>query len=215
MTQGQLFDINAILAGSAEVYTAIEDTVPPVLGYPITRSDPGSINDDTVIGLFTRGTGMTLWDGMSGTVSDPGGAVTAEIDIEDTTDNKLTLGAITFDISREKPTLKVKLIGDAAAAAASKTLANKLSTATGNDRRSLFIQYFGRSAEFPFEVITNDNKDTNPNGAIRIESAETATDPHETTYVWEIDNESDANRFRAYTLFQICLLYTSPSPRDS
>ena len=208
MTQGQLFDINAILAGSAEVYTAIEDTVPPVLGYPITKSDPGNIKDPSVIGLFQRGTGMTLWDGQPGTTSKVNDATDVVTAIESASGTPtLSLKAITFDISREKPTLRVQVEGNGSDASASKGLADGLSNkSTPETERSLFIQYFGRSAEFPFKLKADDN----PNGAKEIVSGD-AADPHTTTYVWEIDNESDANRFRAYT----CLLYTSPSPRDS
>ena len=191
----QLFDINAILAGSAEVYISRKDSVPPALGYPITTSQDSTLEE------IGSGTGNPLStftvtrDGVVDLMLDTNSSV-GEADGKSRIIGSSAAGAflksLRFEISGQSPSLSAVI--ETSGSFATKTMLEDI--ATGG---SLYIQYFGRVAEFQFSVY---NAASMPLGANSV-SGSGAADGDELVYTWNIGNASDTDRLRAYTLFQI------------
>ena len=177
------FDINALLAGSAEVYVSENETTPPGIGYPITQSQASTL--EAVQGSLVDAVSIKALNGVNllGAASDPAPAIGTTRLIGAAAAGGF-LKELTFKTWTPKPELTA--VFEVEGTYTLKTYLEGTDTPA-----SLFIQHFGRVAEFKFSEAKASMTGTgNADGNVL-------------TYTWSIENDSDDNKRKGYTVFTI------------
>lgn len=196
MTQGLRsvgadFNVDAILAGIANVFVSAKNVVPPDLGYPITQSQDSTlsgIGDASKEDAFavTSGTGTTLLED-----SDDTGVADNKTRIIGEAGDGLGLESLDFSTSGPAPTLVAKLIQAG-------TTNNKEKLEADSTGGSLYISYFGAVSEFTFI-----GADSNGDGAGKAKVEGTAGDGNTLTYTWVLSDDTEDVVRKAFNLYSI------------